>query len=382
MDNLNKAHLKIISILQEYDKVSYHTLLKLTGMSRSGLRGRISEIRKLGYNINKERENNNIYLSLNEDNTVTLKEPVTDSVKLETRNKNMTQFSELIEFINELKQSNKNYKPNSITNTYNEYDKTRQGVLLLSDIHVGQETSHIPFNDDIARYRLEQLTEKTLTYLKDNNIKKLNILMLGDIIEGDMIFKNQTFSIKHSALEQVRMATRFLSNMFNEFLLNGIQLEVTGVRGNHGITNYKNIEEDNWDNVVYAMLDIIFNDKKNIDFYYINKSESLYYVGKRKILLTHGENFPEQIKTSSGLKEFRGKCSMYKLDQGDIIVAGHYHTFGIEHDQDRLLIRNGALSSVSEYAVQRSLYSTPEQTLLLFNNTDIVYPIIIPIELE
>lgn len=59
-----KSHKKIIDLLSEHKQLTVKELELLTGYTYNGLRGRISEIRKLGYNIEQRIEPTKKYVFL------------------------------------------------------------------------------------------------------------------------------------------------------------------------------------------------------------------------------------------------------------------------------------------------------------------------------
>ena len=73
-------------------------------------------------------------------------------------------------------------------------------------------------------------------------------------------------------------------------------------------------------------------------------------------------------------------CAKHKLEDGDMILVGHLHEFGIESDQGKMLIRNGSISDANEYAYKYNMYSEPMQIILLLD--DETYPVVIPVNLK
>lgn len=376
----NSAHKKILEHLKQYDAIDYTTLANLTRMSESGVRGRVSELRQMGYKIisKYDETRGGYYMSL-EDNSRPLTRPITQADKYAQRLKTTDDYNEIANILDKIKV--KQVKKIKIPKTK---DK-KHSLLLLSDLHFGElikdtDTNQVIFNTKLAAQRLEQLAKQIIRKLKESKIDTLNIGMLGDIVDGDMIFKNHTFRIEKAAIEQVQDAVTEITKMVKSITQHKIKVNIFMVRGNHGITNYKNLEEDNWDNICYKMLEIVFADNKDVNIVHYQSSEGKFRIGERSIVITHGDNFGDQIKTAAGLRNFRGLCSKHELQEGDLVLIGHLHTFGVEYDQGKALIRNGGLPDTSNYAMALNLYSSPEQTLLILNDTN-PYPEIYPIEL-
>ena len=379
---LNNSQQLILGVLSKGEKMTYEDISDETGLSYDGVRGRISEMVQLGINIQRIRSGKHTLVFLDE--KISKKKRFTTPKRyaelVSERLKSINDFQNVSELLNELRDNIPEYVR---TPFYKESKKS--AVLLLSDLHFGEiikdENSEVVFNTKIAIERLNTVFDETLNLLEKYDISTLRILMIGDMVDGDSIYKNHLFRIEKSAIEQVKDFVRAVSNNIKTIASIGFDIRVDAVRGNHGITNYKNLEEDNWDNVAYDMLDLIFSDHKNVLFNHFQSDQVKVPVLDRNFVLYHGDNMGDQIKTAAGLRTFRGIVGRHRLQDSDIVVIGHLHQFGIESDQGKYLIRNGALPSASEYAMKLNLFSTPEQTLLIIEE-GAHYPIIIPIEVE
>ena len=64
----------------------------------------------------------------------------------------------------------------------------KDGILCLSDLHIGLETynSVNEYNIDIAKERLKKVIEKTILHGNDSNIDKLHIILNGDLISAEL----------------------------------------------------------------------------------------------------------------------------------------------------------------------------------------------------
>ena len=380
-DIMSRSQQKILSLLSDGRKYTYEKIASKTGLSYDGVRGRISELISKGVNIQRLREGRNSVVMLEEDSPRTFEKHVTYSDAISKRIQSINDFNDMIDFLSEIREK-KIFRKNKKTEIV---DSEEAAVLLLSDLHFGEiiknEYGEIVFNTEEAETRLEYLFDNVREILIGRSIKTLRILMLGDIVDGDTIYRNHLFRIEKAAIDQVKDAVRAIASNMREVLNAGIDIRVDAVRGNHGITNYKNLEEDNWDNVVYDMLDLVFSDEERVEFNHFQTDQAKIPILDRNIVIYHGELMGNQIKTASGLKTFRGMCGKHKLKENDIICVGHLHEFGVESDQGKYLIRNGALPDASEFALKFNYFSEPEQTLLVIGE-GIPYPVIIPIEVK
>jgi len=375
MENkLKRSQELILNALEEYTTLNYEDISEVTGLSYDGVRGRISELINMGYELLRFRDNGTTFITYKIDKGYRRPKDIKDSITQRTLA--VDDFNNITDFLDEMKKLNvvSSKTPQNLNN--------KSAVLLLSDLHFG-ELIYAPggkliYNTKIATSRMTTLIEKTIEKLKTKKIKHLYLLGLGDIIDGDMIYRNHLFRVEKPAIEQIKDAVKAVTEGIKKILASGITIDMSNVRGNHGITNYNNLEEDNWDSVVYDMLYLIFSDDERISITNFKGSEGLVNIGSKQIVIFHGNGMSSQIKTASGLRTFRGMCGKHKLNDGDMIVVGHLHEFGVESDQGKFLVRNGSLSDASEYAYKLNLYSEPMQTLMILDDTK-TYPIFYPI---
>jgi len=384
-NKLTESQIKILITLNNENEIGYRDLAEKANLSYDGVRGRISELGNLGYKIDKIKRDGKTLLKYKKGKEIissTYVKPTSVSEVMATKIKSRNDFCEIVDFLDELRALKFKKKDAKLY-----VDKgTKHACMILSDLHFGEKiieptTGKETYNTEIAYKRMELLTKKIIAHLKKENISHLYIAMIGDMIDGDMVYKNHLFRVEKAAVEQIQDGVKALSKSIKEISKHVKSIEVHCVRGNHGVTNYNNIEEDNWDNVVYDMLGLVFADNKNVKICHYKTNEARVKIGNKTIIILHGRKFGEQIKTAAGAKTFRGICAKHKLTDGDMVFVGDLHTFGIECDQNKYLIRNGSLADASEYAFTLQLYSEPEQTLLIINDLS-SYPKIIPIEVR
>jgi len=382
---LSESQIRIMKVLKQSIKpITYEELANKSGCSYDGVRGRISELKHLGLNIQRLREGTTTLLRYDDDTSEPistenkLKRPPTYGDIVGAKMKSIEDYYLFTDFLNKMRK----IEPR-IARKPKEYDE-RVGMLVLSDLHFGsiiKKDNKVVYNTKIGKQRIITLANKVIQKCADMCVNDVYIAMIGDMIEGDMIYKNQVFYVEKPAIEQVKDAVEAIISLIRTIEDAGIYVRVGCVRGNHGITNYKNLETDNWDNVVYDMIRLVLNETDDPIVDHFQEDQVKVKVGNKQVVLYHGDRLGEQCKTSAGLKTFRGLCGKHKLKDGDIIVVGHLHTFGVETDQCKILIRNGALNDASEYALKLNLYDTPSQTFVVLED-DKVLPDIFPLEIR
>ena len=95
----------------------------------------------------------------------------------------------------------------------------REGILLLSDWHVGQYSSNSwnTFNEVELRKRVSYVTERALHYTRINMVDKLHCFVLGDLING-LIHITTRINNQDQVIHQIM--TEFLRTRKNLLTLN------------------------------------------------------------------------------------------------------------------------------------------------------------------
>lgn len=380
IESLSQSQQRILEALNKNGELTYEELVELTGMSYSGVTSRITELIRMGFNIQRMRDGLNTVLRYDGDYESEDKGGRKQISALD-RVKSANDFYEIKDILDDLKDKKPSYKLKKAK----KFKGKKCGMLVLSDLHFGQivlnEEGEEIYNTEKAVESLRTLASSVIDKMIDNDLSNIYIGMIGDMVDGDNIYRNHMFYVEKPAIEQIKDVTKALTEFINTLETAGFNIHIGCVRGNHGITNYKNLEVDNWDNVVYDMLSLVFKDNKNVHIDHFSSDTAKVNVLDKQVVLSHGQEMGPQIKTASGLKTFRGICNKYRLNDGDFMVVGHLHEFGVEGDQNRYLIRNGALPYASEYAMKLNFFGEPMQTFLIINEGQ-HYPMICPIQVN
>ena len=79
--------------------------------------------------------------------------------------------------------------PNQMINMnyINHMPSKKQGIAMISDVHYGMVVDNFlnKYNPDIAKERMNYLTDKIIEYSKLNNLDVMNVCLLGDMISGE-----------------------------------------------------------------------------------------------------------------------------------------------------------------------------------------------------
>jgi hypothetical protein len=249
--------------------------------------------------------------------------------------------------------------------------------LVISDLHTGkinvwydtESTQKVVTYNDVIRHKFEKhYLDSVIKLLSLWNhgyyFEKLNIFLLGDLIDNDRIFEGQKSMISMPAGRQVFTCCAELVDMIG--LLSGFfpEVEVTCLIGNHGRTANSSKEEEpvenNFEFGMYKIMELMFqkSDKKNIKF---TIPDSRFYSVTNyghKIFMSHGETIRG---ASVSYATRKAKELLLNLPNGyNLYVIGHRH----ESDRCALsptaeLLVNGCWVPYDDYAFK--LYGVATQ---------------------
>lgn len=254
--------------------------------------------------------------------------------------------------------------PISLHKLYSE-NKT-EAVLMFSDLHIGVncENFYNKYNAEIAAERIKKLTIDTMMACRDNNVSKLHVINLGDLIHGT-IHTTARIQSDLDVVDQVTTAAELVSWMLAQFTKLGIEVTYRSCTDNHSrftANKAENIEAENFSRIIDWYLQARLSDAP-ITFMDDNIDMS---IGKftlksgKKIMFAHGhlENINKCIDAFTGAtKEFI-----------DYVLLSHYHTTKAKSYNGSKLFVNGSIVGTEEYALSRRLFSPAEQKLLIFND--------------
>jgi predicted phosphodiesterase len=255
-------------------------------------------------------------------------------------------------------------------------------VPLVSDLQLAKTTPD--YNSKVCEERMELYADKIIKLSQiqrsDHPVRKAHVLLLGDIVEGALIFPGQQFLIDAGLYRQVavdgpRILVNFLRKLLSEFEF----VEVTAVIGNHGRLGRHGDHhpEDNADRMVYRIVQNLFATmgEKRIKFNIPDGlNERNWYaiaeVGKWKCLCLHGD----QMRGHSGLPwyGFQKKINSWAAgaihEEFDAVAMGHWHQIASIPLNKRTVFVNGSTESYNTWAQEQLAgMSDPAQWLLFVN---------------
>ena len=241
----------------------------------------------------------------------------------------------------------------------------KDGILCLSDLHIGLETynSVNEYNIDIAKERLKRVIEKVILHGNKSNIDKLHIILNGDLISAEL-HNSIKLSNAESLTKQIVLASEIVAECIYE-LSKHFYCCVQHNLGNHEAVDILKDDRSNKNNysmLINEMLKLRLKDNYNVVF--VNSMNNYEMTVSRiknlNVISAHGDQVilnkcSEQLEMATGVKP-------------DLIILGHYHKPMMMSHYDTEIYVNGSLVSTDDYAYKKKLYNPPSQLLLIVDD--------------
>lgn len=260
-------------------------------------------------------------------------------------------------------------------------DKRKKGeefaIAVMSDWQLGKQTP--TYDSDICADRVDLYAEKVIEIAnlqrQDHPVKEIHLAMLGDMVEGELIFPGQAYEIDSSLFDQIVNGRNIMDRFVRDMAANFEQVHIHAVPGNHGYLGGRQRREmhkkSNSDRLLYTFCELGTRDLPNVHW---NIAEDWWLIAdlgdQCKFLLAHGN----QVKGYQGIpwygwtRKVLGWRSLEKIwpqFEFDHVLAGHFHTpVSIYTNGIRLWV-NASTESHNPYALeQMAAAGEPAQWLL------------------
>ena len=249
----------------------------------------------------------------------------------------------------------------------------KAGILLISDWHYGIECFNYwnKFNPQIARQRVSELLNKVIRYGQENNIDKLYVLNLGDMICGRIhlaLRLQSRIDVITQIMEVSEILAEFLNSLAKYFNVEYFQC----------FDNHSRIEPNKQDALQLETL------TRLIPWYLLERLKGS--------VLIHQNRFDEDIITFNCLNYRVGavhgdkdkpvtivqNLTLMNREPYDLICSAHLHHHSEDERNQTEIICNGSLMGTDEYAKELRLTGKPSQTLIISGKNsvrEIVYKI-------
>ena len=241
-----------------------------------------------------------------------------------------------------------------------------EAVMLFSDLHVGMELDNFynKYNVEIARRRVQRYVNRVIELCHHNNVRKLNVLNLGDLIHGN-IHVSARIENNEDLISQIMTASEIMSEALNQLQAAAPEVIYRSCSDNHSRVTpdfRQNIEKENYFRLIDFYLEARLKDT-NIQIVHDNLDVDLgmfELLNGKKMMFAHGHR--ENINTI--IQGMLGATRQYI----DYVCVGHYHESKMKSFQGAKVFVNSSICGSDSYAQSKRLYGNAEQTLLIFKD--------------
>lgn len=293
--------------------------------------------------------------------------------------KHLREDARIEKIIEAIKEDNCKFEP-QIVPYVETYKGTNEAVLLIGDWHLGAIVTNFynTYDLSIAEERINKLYHKTVKYCKRNNVNKLHVVNLSDLLEGE-IHATARVESEMDTVQQIKQAVRLLCQLLVNLSGDIEHITYRSVVDNHSrvLANFRDhIEKESFCKLIdWWLIDKLemVNERfaqeglRNcIEIIQDNIDDNIGYfvVNGKNIFFSHGH----QGSQSTVVQDLTFSTNII----ADIVLLGHWHVDKIKNFQGKKVFFNGSLKGVDSYTLGKRMFSAPSQTLLIFDEDDVI----------
>ncbi|MFB0831543.1 metallophosphoesterase [Brevibacillus laterosporus] len=243
----------------------------------------------------------------------------------------------------------------------------KEAVLLISDWHYGIISDNYwnKFNPDIFYDRINSLVLKTIEYGKQQGIKTLHVMNLGDMVSG-LIHVSVRVQSSEDVISQTKMVAETISEMLVKLSSEFERVKFYSVRGNHDrVVPQKNdqISKESFADIIPWYVQARVSYIKNLEIIENTYDDEMIVadVCGNYVIGVHGHK--ERLnEVASNLPV------MLKIIPSSIVLGHYHHNFEKEFNGIDVIV-NPTLSGTDEYARDIRKTSKPAQKMLIYDQT-------------
>lgn len=263
-------------------------------------------------------------------------------------------------------------KPDSLHKLNEKYiNDYRHAILQLSDIHYGTNIDNYwnKYNPEVCKSRLEQLRDKVIVNCHKNSVSKLYIANLGDLISG-RIHTQLRINSRMDVVTQTQQISELLAEFIADLSHYIPEIEYYDCLDNHSRIepikeNSLNLESLSRFTAWY--LKERLKEFDNVTIFDNNKFAPdiiNFDVLGHKVIAVHGDkDKPSQVIQN---------LSLMTHEHYDLVLTSHRHHFSADEVNQTLLLSNGSIMGMDEYAEKLRLNAYPSQNLIIVSKENIM----------
>lgn len=261
-----------------------------------------------------------------------------------------------------------NHERPMLSNEVKECHSKKTECVMLSDLHYGNETKSYMncYSTEIAKDRLNQYKDRVVRIAKKDDVEKINIELLGDLIENALHVTARIDNERNTAQQVVECAELISEFIYNIAIETKLPIDVYEVDGNHDRITIKKEEAltgDSFNYIIDAMLRMRLREVKNVKFIEntYRPDIAIMKVYNKTIALVHGHH-DKKNNARNNLNDFlKGE------EYIDVVHMGHYHQFEVNRGN---CIINGSVKGSDNYSLDLRYSSKPQQMIVVYGDDE------------
>ena len=246
-------------------------------------------------------------------------------------------------------------------------DLSTEAVLVLTDWHYGMVANNVwnKYDTNVCKDRLEQLRKKVVNKLALHDVTILHVLVLGDMANGAIHVTSRVAAEEH-VVDQLMQVSELIAEFVDDLANRVHYTQIYCTYGNHmrTVPNKKDsIHADNMERIIPWWLTQRFKNRDDVVIAETGKDEMLRaVVCGAEVCAVHGD-------LDGGKDAALALSQLYERAYGrkmQYLFTGHYHSMLDTENYGITSIRAGGMCGVDEYAKNARLFSTPSQTMAIF----------------
>lgn len=245
---------------------------------------------------------------------------------------------------------------------------TKEGILLISDWHYGMvcDNPWNKFDPDICKARVAKLLNKVIEIVKTNDLRKVTILDLADLIAGRIHMQIRIES-RFDVITQTMQVCEILAEFISE-LSKHCYVDFYSCLDNH--SRLEPNKKESLDLESLARIIPWYLKDRMMENHHVNICGNVYgadiitcNVCGHNIIGVHGDS----DKPTSALE----KLSLMTQEHYAMLCTAHFHHFSADESHQSIILSNSSLMGVDSYAEKLRLTSKPSQTFVISSTNNI-----------
>lgn len=250
-----------------------------------------------------------------------------------------------------------------------EYDQDTDMVVCLSDIHYGAHVD-LPenkYNPVVAAELLDSYADKIIALTKRNNVAKIDIVNLGDIVEHAYMRNQNLYDSEETLSEQIVHVTRLIIEFIQKIRDHVEMVSYRGIAGNHdrmqGDKN-SNLNADHAVNISNAIIQMWINlagsdvEYVDTDGYFTDLEDRGY-----QFAFVHGDR--NSLSKQTTLAELGEQHDRHY----DAVIGGHIHHFTMnEVGENKYQVTFGSVKGMDDYSIRLGRKSSRSQGVVIIGD--------------